>query len=90
MDPNASAYVSIGQATHSVDPAVATYVPAEQVMQIDASVAPTAVEYVPFEQGIHSYKPAVFAYFPAGHVVQIDTSVSAVQTSHVDVTLSFL
>ena len=65
-------------------------VPAEHVVQIDASVAPTAVEYVPFEQGMHSYKPAVFAYFPAVHVVQIDTSVSAVQTSHVDVTLSFL
>ena len=52
-------------------PSVAWNLPAVQLMQVLATVAPTVVEYVPAAQLVQVLAPAVKEYLPAVQLVQV-------------------
>ena len=57
--------------THTLStPAFSWYLPAKQLMQVLATVAPTVVEYLPAVQSVQTVEAVPAAYFPAVQSVQ--------------------
>jgi hypothetical protein len=52
----------------------AEYVPAAQLAQAEASMAPTASEYLPAVQSVQTEAPATAEYVPTLHLMQVSAS----------------
>ena len=87
--PTMSEYWPVPHDVHSVDPALAEYVPAVHFIHVAADVAASFVEYVPAGHGVQAVTAPDVEYVPAGHVLHMPSSAMYSPASHSTILQNF-